>query len=103
MAPPCRLLYRDWDDALGGLREDFFVEAMSQAGIGLEYLKSTRGAKTPDYLIEHDGERLAVEVGGRGKGREQFKGVEVDRKLVFAHSAIPEGNRLPLFLLGFLA
>jgi hypothetical protein len=46
---------------------------------------------------------LAVEVGGRGKGREQFKGVTVDRKLVFAHSDVPEGNRLPLFLLGFLA
>jgi hypothetical protein len=76
---------------------------MSQAGIELEYLKSTRGAKTPDYLIERDGERLAVEVGGRGKGREQFKGVEVDRKLVFAHSLVPEGSRLPLFLLGFLA
>jgi predicted AAA+ superfamily ATPase len=103
MAPPCRLLYRDWDDALGGLREDFFVEAMSQAGIELEYLKSTRGAKTPDYLIEREGEKLAVEVGGRGKGRQQFKGIEVDRKLVFAHGAAPEGPRLPLFLLGFLA
>lgn len=103
MTPPCRLLYRNWDDALGGVREDFFVEAMNQAGIELEYLKSTRGAKTPDYLIDRDGERLAVEVGGRGKGREQFKGVEVDRKLVFAHSVAPEGNRLPLFLLGFLA
>jgi predicted AAA+ superfamily ATPase len=103
MTPPCRLLYRDWNDALGGIREDFLVEAMCQAGIEIEYLKSTRGAKTPDYLIEHDGERLAVEVGGRGKGREQFKGVTVDRKLVFAHSDVPEGNRLPLFLLGFLA
>ena len=102
MAPPCRLLYRDWDDAIGGLREDFFVEAMSQAGIGLEYLKSTRGAKTPDYLIVRKGEKLAVEIGGRGKGRQQFKGVEVDRKLVFAHGAVPEGDRIPLFTLGFL-
>lgn len=103
MTPPCRLLYREWDDAVGGLREDFFVEAMSQAGVELEYLKSTRGAKTPDYLVEHGGAKLAVEVGGRGKGREQFKGVEVDRKLVFAHGIVSEGNRLPLFLLGFLA
>jgi hypothetical protein len=103
MTPPCRLLYREWDDAVGGLREDFFVEAMSQAGVELEYLKSTRGAKTPDYLVEHGGAKLAVEVGGRSKGREQFKGVEVDRKLVFAHGIAPEGNRLPLFLLGFLA
>jgi len=103
MSPPCRLLYRDWDDALGGLREDFFVEAMGQAGIELEYLKSTRGAKTPDYLVELDGEKIAAEVGGRGKGRQQFKGVDVDRKLVFAHSAVPEGGRIPLFLLGFIA
>ncbi len=33
MAPPSRLLYRDYEDAVGGLREDFFVEAMKQAGI----------------------------------------------------------------------
>ncbi len=103
MTPPCRLLYRDYVDALGGLREDFFVEAMNQAGIRFQYLKSTRGAKTPDYLIERAGERVAVEVGGRGKGREQFKGVKVDRKLVFAHTPVPEGHRLPLFLLGFLS
>ena len=101
MTPPCRLLYRDWDDALGGLREDFFVEAMNQAGVALEYLKSTRGAKTPDYLVEIDGEKVAAEVGGRGKGRQQFKGVDIDRKLVFAHTDVPEGSRIPLFLLGF--
>lgn len=103
MTPPSRLLYRSYDEALGGLREDFFVEALSQAGIQLQYLKSTRGAKTPDYLIEDAGESLAVEIGGRSKGRQQFKGVKVDRKLVFAHSPDPEGNLLPLFLLGFLA
>jgi predicted AAA+ superfamily ATPase len=101
MTLPSRLLYRDWDDALGGLREDFFVEAMTQAGVELEYLKSTRGAKTPDYLVEIDGEKVAAEVGGRGKGRRQFKGVDVDRKLVFAHTAVPEGSRIPLFMLGF--
>ena len=103
MTPPIRLLYRSWDDALGGLREDFFVEAMTQAGIELQYLKSTRGAKTPDYLIENAGAKMAAEVGGRRKGREQFKGVEVGRKVVFAHSPTPEGRRIPLFLLGFLA
>jgi predicted AAA+ superfamily ATPase len=102
MAPPSRLLYQSYDDALGGLREDFFVEAIKQAGFQLQYLKSTRGAKTPDYLIEAAGKKLAVEVGGRSKGREQFKGVKVDGKLVFAHSTEPAGQRLPLFLLGFL-
>ena len=103
MAPPSRLLYRDYEDAVGGLREDFFVEAMKQAGVRLQYLKSTRGAKTPDFLIEDTPEKLAVEIGGRGKGREQFKGVEIDRKLVFAHSLVPERHRLPLFLLGYLS
>ena len=103
MAPPGRLLYRDYEDAVGGLREDFFVEAMKQAGIRFQYLKSTRGAKTPDFLIEDASSRLAIEIGGRGKGREQFKGVKIDRKLVFAHSPAPERHRLPLFLLGFLS
>ena len=103
MAPPSRLLYREYEDAIGGLREDFFVESVKQAGIRFHYLKSTRGAKTPDYLIEDAPEKLAVEIGGRGKGRQQFKGVEIDRKLVFAHSSVPEGHRLPLFLLGYLS
>ena len=46
--------------------------------------------------------KLVVEVGGKGKGREQFKGINVDRKLVFAHTDVPDGRRLPLFLAGFL-
>ena len=102
MTPPIRLLYRDVEDAVGGLREDFFVEAMKQAGIRFYYLKSTRGAKTPDYLIEDAPTKLAVEIGGPGKGRQQFKGVQIDRKLVFAHTPTPEKGRLPLFLLGYL-
>ena len=78
------------------------MEALTQAGIRFEYLKSTRGAKTPDYLIEDAPGRLAIEIGGQGKGREQFKGVKVDRTLVFSHSPAPEGPRLPLFMLGYL-
>ncbi|MFP4088650.1 MAG: ATP-binding protein [Desulfobacteraceae bacterium] len=102
MTPPNRLLYRDFEDAVGGLREDYFVETMKQAGIGFQYLKTTRGAKTPDYLIEAK-PPLAVEIGGPGKGRQQFKGIKVDRKLIFTHSLVPEKGRIPLFLLGFLA
>jgi len=79
------------------------VEAMKQAGNRFQYLKSTRGAKTPDYLIQDAPTRLVVEIGGPGKGRQQFKGVQIDRKLVFAHSPAPEGVRLPLFLLGYLS
>ena len=101
MAPPCRLLYRDRDDAIGGLREDYLVGMLKQSGIPFSYLKSTRGAKTPDYLVGgQDG--LVVEVGGKSKGRQQFKGFKMDRKLVFAHIDTPEKSRIPLFLAGFL-
>jgi hypothetical protein len=48
-------------------------------------------------------DKLVVEIGGKGKGREQFKGVKIDRKLVFAQTDEPAGGRLPLFLAGFLA
>ena len=37
------------------------------------------------------------------EGREQFKGVKIDHKLVFAHGLEPEKHRLPLFLLGYLS
>ncbi len=103
MALPCRLLYRDLDDAIGGLREDFCVSALRQAGLRFQYLKSTRGRKTPDFLIQGQDDKLVVEVGGKGKGREQFKGIQVDRKVIFAHQEVPDSKRLPLFLLGYLA
>ncbi len=99
---PYRLLYRDLSDAIGGLREDFFAEAMRQAQMDFSYLKSTRGQKTPDYLVDHGGEKLAIEIGGEGKGRQQFKGVTPDRKLIFTHSERSDGMYRPLFLLGYL-
>jgi len=102
MAPPVRLLYRDETDAIGGLREDFAAGALHQTGHSLQYLKSTRGAKTPDYLVETSSGRYVMEVGGRRKGKEQFKGIDAPSKLVFAHSLVPEKHRLPLFLLGYL-
>ena len=103
MAVPYRLLYREYEDAIGGLREDYFAEALKQAGLSFQYLKSTRGAKTPDFMIEDGPAGVAVEVGGRGKGRQQFKGVKIEQKIVFAHTDTPQSGRLPLFLLGFLA
>lgn len=102
MTPPFRLLYRDYDEAIGGLREDYFVEMLRQGGASLQYLKTTRGAKTPDYLVELDGQRLVIEIGGPGKGHEQFKGVQADRKLVLAHTDMPTDRAVPLFLAGFL-
>ncbi len=102
MRLPYRLLYRELYDAIGGLREDFAVEMLQTSGLTCDYLKSTRGAKTPDYLVRTDEGALVVEVGGKGKGRSQFKGVSVERKLVFAHGERKDGPFRPLHLLGFL-
>jgi len=101
MALPYRLLYKPLDEAIGGLREDFFVEAFKALGKELYYLKSTRGTKTPDYLIR-DFEDIIFEVGGKGKGRSQFKGVNTKRKIIFADGYDMSGIRRPLFLAGLI-
>lgn len=46
---------------------------------------------------------VIVEVGGRGKGRSQFKGLAYDRKVVLYHGeGHPEaGRQVPLHCLGF--
>ena len=103
LVPPMRLLHLSMAEAAGGLREDFFALAMRQAGIDLHYLKGTRGQKTPDFLVEHNGKNIAFEIGGKGKGRSQFKGISADHKIVLAPDIAPEPNRLPLHLVGFLA
>ena len=103
LIPPLRLLHRASDEAAGGLREDFFALSMRQAGVNLHYLKGTRGEKIPDFLIEYEGQHIAFEIGGRGKGRSQFKGVKADRKIILAPDLAPSSDRLPLHLVGFLA
>jgi len=45
---------------------------------------------------------MVIEVGGKSKGREQFKGVEVHKKIILSHSNQIEGIKRPLFLLGFV-
>jgi predicted AAA+ superfamily ATPase len=103
LMPPIRMLYRPVDEARGGLREDFFAFAMRQAGRDVNYLKSTRGQKTPDFLLQYGGENVVFEVGGKGKGRSQFKGIQADRKIVMAEGASLSEDRMPLYLAGFLA
>lgn len=101
IALPYRLLYRPLNEAIGGLREDFFVGTFKALGKELFYLKSMRGQKTPDYLI-HDSEDIVFEVGGKGKGRSQFKGIDVKRKIIFADDYDMTDIRRPLFLAGLL-
>ena len=101
MALPYRLLYRPLNEAIGGLREDFFVEAFKALGRDIFYLKSVRGQKTPDYCVR-DGEDVILEVGGKGKGRSQFKGVDVKTKIILADGHETTGMRRPLFLAGLL-
>lgn len=99
---PYRLLFRPYDEAVGALREDFFAEAMMMANLEFSYLKSTRGMKTPDFLIRHGDTSIIMEVGGKGKGREQFKGVQDKTKIRLLDSDSSDGNRRPLFMLGYL-
>ncbi len=102
LSPPYRLLYNDYEYARGGLREDFFAEMVSNAMIEFHYLKSTRGSKTPDFLVRDDSGDIVLEVGGKGKGRSQFKGIKVDRKLILSQGDEIDALRRPLYLLGFL-
>ena len=99
---PFRLLYREHDEAIGALREDFFAEMMRMKGLEFDYLKSTRGKKTPDFRVRSPEGEIVVEVGGKGKGREQFKGIKVEKKLILSHPANVRGIKRPLFLLGFI-
>ncbi len=100
---PYRFLYQEQQKALGGIREDFFIEMMRMKNISTEYLKTKRGAKTPDFLIKQsNGDDIIVEIGGKGKGREQFKGIDIKKKLILTHPSNIEGIKRPLFLMGFL-
>jgi hypothetical protein len=56
-----------------------------------------------ELLAHGDNDRLVVEVGCRGKGRQQFKDVTIDRKFDFAGTDVPSGGKIPLFLAGFMA
>ena len=101
MALPYRLLYRSFEDSLGGLREDFFIEMVRSLGLDLSYLKSTRGTKTPDYVLKSKN-NIVLEIGGKTKGRTQFKGIQIDKKIILSHSIEVRGIKRPLFLIGML-
>jgi predicted AAA+ superfamily ATPase len=102
MSLPFRLLYKDYKEAVGGIREDYAAEMLQMRNLEFHYLKSTRGTKTPDFLIKSETGKIVVEIGGSGKGREQFKGVTVEKKIILSHAGVVEGIKRPLCLLGFI-
>ena len=101
MRLPYRLLFQPYESAIGAIREEFFAEMMIGKAIPFNYLKSTRGAKTPDYLVQTDAASYVIEIGGPGKGREQFKGFEGKKNMILAHGNESTGLKRPLFMIGF--
>lgn len=99
---PYRLLYKTYDEAIGSIREDFFAETMLISNNSFSYLKSKRGAKTPDYLVKGNNLELVIEIGGKGKGIGQFKDITAKNKIRLVHSDETRGNKRPLFLIGYL-
>jgi len=97
-ALPYRLIYKDYSECIGALREDFFVESILSSGLEISYLKTNRGEKTPDYLVED----VVIEIGGRGKGRSQFKGMEKKKKIILTHPGLLDEIRRPLFFAGMM-
>ncbi len=100
---PFRLLYKDYDEAIGGLREDYFVGCVKMSGMKINYLKTKKGKKTPDYIVEENGKEYIVEVGGKGKGISQFKGIDLEKSIIFTDANIVDRIKRPLFLSGFLS
>lgn len=103
MQLPYRLLYKPYEDAIGGLREDMVVSHLGMAGYDIAYLKGSRGEKTNDFWIESNDVPVVIEVGGKGKGRSQFKGIKVDKKIIFSDRLRPESLHFPMYFCGFLA
>lgn len=98
MALPYRLLFKPYDDCIGSLREDFFVETMRHLGYQCNYLKSKRGSKMPDYALGD----TVFEIGGSSKGTRQFKGFKEKRRLLLVQPGRIDALRRPLMHIGLL-
>ncbi len=104
LSPPLRLLFRDYEECLGGLREDFAVHMLKEQGVNFYYLKGKKGEKRPDYLIKMDNIKIVIEIGGKGKGFKQFKGISDNyKKIVFKQDyKISKDFTFPLYFLGMM-
>jgi predicted AAA+ superfamily ATPase len=101
LCPPYRLLFREYELAAGSLKEDVFAYWMRMAERKFYYLKSSRGAKTPDFLVKDSDKDIIVEIGGRKKGHQQFKGIKSTTSLILTWPADVSGIRRPLFMAGY--
>ncbi len=95
---PYRLLYKEFEDCIGALREEFFVDVMKSLGKNFSYIKTNRGEKIPDYLVDD----IVIEIGGKGKGRTQFKGIKNKKNIILTQPGVVDEIRRPLFIAGFL-
>jgi len=79
------------DVEVGTVRETFFLNALSQ-NFDVTY------PKKGDFLIEN---KFLFEVGGRNKSFKQIKNIE-NSYIAFDDVEIGDGNKVPLWLFGFL-
>jgi uncharacterized protein len=84
----------------GAMREEFFIHHITGANLTVNYLKSLRGEKLPDYVLFFQNRKMIIEIGGAGKSVSQFKGIEEKEKYVLTQPASKNG--IPLILFGFL-
>ena len=77
---------------IGTLRESFFSGTLLNAGHNIT------ASKKGDFLID---EKETIEVGGKNKTYKQIKNIE-DSYVVADDIEIGNGNKIPLYLFGFL-
>jgi len=85
----------------GAVREEFFIHHIANIDVSVNYLKSLRGEKLPDYVIFHKNKRIVFEIGGAGKTRKQLKGISGAGRFVLSQPGNLEKG-MPLLLFGFL-
>ena len=90
----------DQDRLTGAIREEFFIHHLTGAGFTVNYMKSMRGQKLPDYVVFHRERKIIFEIGGAGKRASQFKGIAEKEKHILTQPGSSKG--IPLILTGFL-
>ena len=88
------------DKIIGAIREEFFVHHLLNIDVEMNYLKSIRGEKLPDYVVFNKNNKIIFEIGGERKTRKQLKGISGSRFVLLQPGNLEKG--IPLILFGFL-